>query len=56
MNARDDRSAAANSKPGGLTRRGLVRGAAPSLAGPLGLFNSSLDGNSRRAIDFHEGE
>ena len=21
-----------------------------------GLFNSSLDGNTRRAIDFHEGE
>jgi hypothetical protein len=23
---------------------------------PSGLFNSSLDGNTRRAIDFHEGE
>jgi hypothetical protein len=23
---------------------------------PAGLFNSSLDGNTRRAIDFHEGE
>jgi len=23
---------------------------------PSGLFNSSLDGNIRRAIDFHEGE
>src|SRR5439155_20878025 len=23
---------------------------------PSGLFNSSLDGNVRRAIDFHEGE
>jgi hypothetical protein len=23
---------------------------------PAGLFNSSLDGNLRRAIDFHEGE
>ena len=24
--------------------------------GSFGLFNSSLDGNTRRAIDFHEGE
>lgn len=23
---------------------------------PTGLFNSSLEGNTRRAIDFHEGE
>jgi hypothetical protein len=23
---------------------------------PLGLFNSSLEGNTRRAIDFHEGD
>ena len=27
-----------------------------SLADPSGLFNSSLDGNTRRAIDIHEGE
>ena len=27
-----------------------------SLADPSGLFNSSLDGNARRAIDFHEGD
>jgi hypothetical protein len=27
-----------------------------SLADPSNLFNSSLDGNIRRAIDFHEGE
>jgi len=27
-----------------------------SLDDPLGLFNSSLEGNTRRAIDFHEGE
>jgi len=26
------------------------------LQDPSGLFNSSLDGNTRRAIDFHEGE
>jgi len=26
------------------------------LKDPSGLFNSSLDGNVRRAIDFHEGE
>ena len=24
--------------------------------GPFGLFNSSLEGNTRRAIDFHEGD
>ena len=27
-----------------------------SLNDPTGLFNSSLEGNTRRAIDFHEGE
>jgi hypothetical protein len=27
-----------------------------SLEDPSGLFNSSLDGNVRRAIDFHKGE
>jgi hypothetical protein len=27
-----------------------------TLDDPSGLFNSSLDGNTRRAIDFHEGE
>ena len=27
-----------------------------SLDDPAGLFNSSLDGNARRAIDIHEGE
>ena len=27
-----------------------------SLSDPSGLFNSSLGGNTRRAIDFHEGE
>ena len=32
----------------------FARGA--SLKDPSGLFNSSLDGNVRRAIDFHEGE
>ena len=26
------------------------------LADPSGLFNSSLEGNVRRAIDFHEGD
>ena len=26
-----------------------------SLKDPSGLFNSSLEGNTRRAIDFHEG-
>jgi hypothetical protein len=32
----------------------FAKGAA--LKDPSGLFNSSLDGNTRRAIDFHEGE
>jgi hypothetical protein len=32
----------------------FARGAA--LKDPSGLFNSSLDGNTRRAIDFHEGD
>ena len=32
----------------------FVKGAA--LADPSGLFNSSLEGNTRRAIDFHEGD
>jgi len=27
-----------------------------SLEDPSGLFNSSLDGNTRRAIDWHEGD
>ncbi|AFM17633.1 hypothetical protein Mycch_2872 [Mycolicibacterium chubuense NBB4] len=27
-----------------------------SLEDPAGLFNSSLDGNTRRAIDFREGD
>src|SRR3954451_23872886 len=32
----------------------FARGAA--LEDPAGLFNASLDGNVRRAIDIHEGE
>ena len=32
----------------------FAKGAA--LKDPSKLFNSSLDGNTRRAIDFHEGE
>jgi hypothetical protein len=32
----------------------FAKGAA--LDDPSGLFNSSLEGNVRRAIDFHEGE
>ncbi|MBB5573605.1 MULTISPECIES: DUF1801 domain-containing protein [Rhizobium] len=27
-----------------------------SLEDPSGLFNSSMEGNTRRAIDFHEGD
>jgi hypothetical protein len=32
----------------------FAKGAA--LKDPAGLFNSSLEGNTRRAIDFHEGQ
>jgi hypothetical protein len=32
----------------------FLKGAA--LADPTGLFNSSLEGNTRRAIDFHEAD
>lgn len=32
----------------------FLHGAA--LADPAGLFNASLDGNARRAIDLHEGD
>jgi hypothetical protein len=32
----------------------FARGA--SLEDPAGLFNSSLEGSTRRAIDFHEGD
>jgi hypothetical protein len=32
----------------------FARGA--ELDDPSGLFNSSLEGNARRAIDFHEGD
>ena len=37
-----------------LVKLTFARGA--SLADPRGLFNSSLDGNTRRAIDIREGE
>lgn len=32
----------------------FAKGAA--LEDPSGLFNASLDGNTRRAIDIHEGD
>jgi hypothetical protein len=38
----------------GAVKMTFARGAA--LKDPSGLFNSSLDGNTRRAIDFHEGD
>jgi hypothetical protein len=37
-----------------IVKMTFAKGAA--LNDPSGLFNSSLDGNVRRAIDFHEGE
>jgi hypothetical protein len=38
----------------GVVKMTFAKGAA--LEDPLGLFNSSLEGNTRRAIDFHEGD
>src|SRR5437764_8805494 len=37
-----------------LVKMTFLKGAA--LKDPSRLFNSSLDGNTRRAIDFHEGD
>ena len=37
-----------------LVKLTFIKGA--SLKDPKGLFNSSLEGNVRRAIDIHEGE
>ena len=37
-----------------IVKTTFAKGAA--LPDPAGLFNSSLEGNTRRAIDFHEGE
>ena len=38
----------------GAVKMTFAKGA--SLEDPAGLFNSSLEGNVRRAIDFHEGD
>jgi hypothetical protein len=38
----------------GVVKMTFAKGAA--LEDPSGLFNSSLEGNTRRAIDFHEGD
>ena len=38
----------------GKVKMTFARGA--SLKDPSGLFNSSLEGNTRRAIDFHEDD
>ena len=43
----------------GETYRSIVKltfAKGASLADPAGLFNASLDGNTRRAIDIHEGD
>ena len=37
-------------------RREMTFAKGAALKDPSGLFNSSLDGNTRRAIDFHEGD
>jgi hypothetical protein len=38
----------------GVVKKTFAKGAA--LPDPSGLFNSSLEGNTRRAIDFREGD
>lgn len=38
----------------GAVKLTFAKGA--SLPDPAGLFNASLDGNTRRAIDIHEGD
>ncbi|MGO9353600.1 MAG: DUF1801 domain-containing protein [Mycobacterium sp.] len=43
----------------GVTYKNVVKmtfAKGASLEDPAGLFNSSLDGNTRRAIDFNEGD
>jgi len=43
----------------GETYKNVVKMTFPkgaALEDPSGLFNSSLEGNTRRAIDFHEGD
>ena len=43
----------------GETYKNVVKMTFPkgaALEDPSGLFNSSLDGNARRAIDIHEGD
>lgn len=43
----------------GETYKNVVKmtfGKGAALEDPSGLFNSSLEGNTRRAIDFHEGD
>ncbi len=43
----------------GETYKNVVKmtfGKGAALKDPSGLFNSSLDGNVRRAIDIHEGD
>ena len=43
----------------GETYKGVVKMTFPkgaALKDPSGLFNSSLEGNVRRAIDIHEGD
>ena len=43
----------------GETYKNIVKMTFPkgaALQDPAGLFNSSLEGNARRAIDLHEGE
>src|SRR3982751_6908191 len=50
----EPRNLARPARLAGLRKLTFFKGA--SLKDPARLFNSSLDGNARRAIDIHEGE
>ena len=39
-----------------MKRKSASKQGEGGLEDPSGLFNSSLEGNTRRAIDFHEGD
>jgi hypothetical protein len=50
----DDRMICTGETYKSIVKFTFAKGAA--LKDPSGLFNSSLEGNTRRAINFHEGE
>ena len=52
----DGRSSAKEARGGESPSQKMIFAQGASLDDPSGLFNSSLEGNTRRAIDFHEGD